>query len=336
MCYEYKCNTSIITFRQGSIIDSNAEVIVSSDNAGLQMSQGVSRAIIDAAGDEIDHDLSKISNCNLGDVIVTTAGKLKQRYVFHCIADKRGSKRNTELLPVIIDQTVGHCFQLMPLLGVSSISFPAIGTGAIGLTIEDVASSMLKAIAYHLQKTNRCFQVEIALIGSDDVRLFSKIAKELPYFEMPETTALESIKESSGKAFDIFISYCWRDQNFALDLCRHLDSLKLNYFIDRNIINGGDDHKDTIIKALKRTKMVLFLSSEESNKSVYVRQEIANATEMRIPIIPLRIDLTPYADSILFDLINSLYIDCTKGLGPKWEELKRYLLVKGIINQDDL
>ena len=135
----YKCNVSTVVIREGNILDSHADVIVSSDNVGLQMSAGVSRAIHEAAGEAMDIDLDKVKNVELGDVVVTSAGQLAQRYVFHCIADKRRSSRDVSIIPVIINRAVLKCLQLMPALNVSSIAFPAIGTGAVGLDSKSVA-----------------------------------------------------------------------------------------------------------------------------------------------------------------------------------------------------
>ena len=67
----YKCNTSTVVIREGDILNSQCEVIASSDNVALQMSYGVSRTIHEHTGSGIDVDLDKVKNVELGDVVVT-------------------------------------------------------------------------------------------------------------------------------------------------------------------------------------------------------------------------------------------------------------------------
>ena len=54
---------------------------------------GVSRAILHAGGEVIIKDAQKMVPIPLGDVLVTTAGKLeRQKYVFHCIMIDKNAK----------------------------------------------------------------------------------------------------------------------------------------------------------------------------------------------------------------------------------------------------
>lgn len=90
---QYKFNKSTLTVKFGSILDSRAEVIVSSDDCYVTMGGGVSRAILEAGGESIIKDAQKMVPVSLGDVIATTAGTLEHcKYVFHCttIEKKRG------------------------------------------------------------------------------------------------------------------------------------------------------------------------------------------------------------------------------------------------------
>ena len=53
----------------------------------------------------------------------------------------------------------------------------------------------------------------------------------------------------------------------------------------------------------------MFISSQNSNESENVIKEISVAVELKKPIIPVKIDNTPYADSITYDLTGIDYID---------------------------
>ena len=89
---QYIFNKSTLTVKFCDILESQAEVIVSSDDSHVSMGGGVSRAILKAGGMSIMSDAQKMIPVSLGDVVVTTAGTLKhQKYVYHCITiDKSG------------------------------------------------------------------------------------------------------------------------------------------------------------------------------------------------------------------------------------------------------
>ena len=322
---KYKCNNSTLQIREGDICDSKCDVIVSSDNVGLSMAVGVSRAIHDKAGIATDIDLDKIKQVDLGDVFVTSAGDLPQRYIFHCIADKRGCKRNKDILPIIVNRTVDKCLQMLPHLGVYSIAFPAIGTGAVGIDTSLVAQTMLEVIADGLQRTNHNLSVEIVAWGTINRKKWIEAISKNNDFEPICDDDDDADKESQNDNCEVFISYSWHNESVAIELDKWLDELGVRHFLDRRVINGGEDHKEVILENLRKVKLVLFLSSKESNVSPAVKGEMSNAIALRLPIIPLRLDMTPYRDSFMYDLVNLIWVDLTQGLECKKEELRKYL-----------
>ena len=90
---QYTFNKSTLTVKFDNILDTQAEVIVSSDDCYVTMGGGVSRAILHTGGEVIIKDAQKMVPIPLGDVLVTTAGKLEhQKYVFHCIMIDKNAK----------------------------------------------------------------------------------------------------------------------------------------------------------------------------------------------------------------------------------------------------
>lgn len=82
---EYIINNSKLVIAIGDIVTSQAEVLVSSDDTECSMSGGVSCAILGQGGDAIYADAQKKVPASLGDVLITTAGLLSQKFIFHCI-----------------------------------------------------------------------------------------------------------------------------------------------------------------------------------------------------------------------------------------------------------
>ena len=134
---QYLFNSSTLTVKFGNILDTKAEIIVSSDDCDITMGGGVSGAILRAGGDTIIKDAQKMCPASLGDVVVTTAGKMeRQLYVYHCITiDKKRrlqihARQVTEedVLNYLLQHAVDKCFQLMSAMDLTSIAFPAITT----------------------------------------------------------------------------------------------------------------------------------------------------------------------------------------------------------------
>lgn len=71
---------------------------------------------------------------------------------------------------------------------------------------------------------------------------------------------------------------------------------------------SGVSYKKVIVDAIKGSKILLFLSSENSNKSRNVISEVSIAMEYGKKVIPIRLDNTPYSESIEYDIINHDYV----------------------------
>jgi len=120
--------------------------------------------------------------------------------------------------------------------------------------------------------------------------------------------------------YDVFISYSRKDyideetglsiEGSPVDrLIRFLDSQKITYWIDKEGIYSGAEFAEKIATAISESKMLVFVSSEASNKSKWTAGEIKEAIDSEKLVIPLRIDNAPY--NIRFRLlVNTLdYID---------------------------
>jgi O-acetyl-ADP-ribose deacetylase (regulator of RNase III) len=138
----YAIGASTLTLEFGDLTKSSADVLVSSDDSYISMGGGVSAAILRAGGASILVDAAKKVPARLGDVVVTAAGHLPAKHVFHAITIGDGE------LPFkdIVSAATRRCFELLDILGLSSIAFPAIGTGVAGFPYREVAGHMADAI----------------------------------------------------------------------------------------------------------------------------------------------------------------------------------------------
>ena len=158
---DYRINQSLFRVAYGDITNLPVEAIVSSDDTYLSMGGGVSLAIAIRAGDALRAEARKHVPLRAGDVVVTSAGHLKARYVFHAatIDYDRMVMPDEE----IIAHATARCLQLAETLGVRTIAFPALGTGVGRFPFNLAAETMLKAIIDHLSGTTDIEVVELSL-----------------------------------------------------------------------------------------------------------------------------------------------------------------------------
>jgi O-acetyl-ADP-ribose deacetylase (regulator of RNase III) len=175
----YLIGKSQLTLEFGDITTSKADVLVSSDDAYLSMGGGVSAAILRAAGQQIITDSSKMVPVKLGDVVLTTAGALRAKYIFHAVTIGDGTMSHDE----IVKNSTHQCIRLMSVLRMSSIAFPAIGSGFAGFTLETVASTMADVIVDELHSSETPLSVTIYLFDrfgkmqdTDYIQFFEEVA----------------------------------------------------------------------------------------------------------------------------------------------------------------
>lgn len=277
---EYHINNSTIKIIFGSILDSRAEVIVNCSGSTMAMSASLTKTIREAGGEAIYNDAQSKLPVKVGDAVVTTAGKLCQKYVFHCITiDMSVDHSNTpngvsedDIQHYIIGHSIDKCFQLLQAMELSSIAFPAIGVGYAGFPMEKVAKVMSETISANLRKTNKSVDVEIYL--------YDKNMKQwdfLPVFEqfsvqealsalMKEQTYGELLSEvvdlhHAPKAIpdndkDVFISYSRKDAEFVKPIYELLENAGISCWMDIDGMYSGVSFKKVIVDAVKCSKAV--------------------------------------------------------------------------------
>ncbi len=122
--------------------------------------------------------------------------------------------------------------------------------------------------------------------------------------------------------YDVFVSYSRKDyvyddgnviENSPIKtIIEFLDENKISYWFDKDGIYSGREFIEMIAEAIGNSKMMLFVSSYNSNASIYTTGEIFEAIEGEKLIIPIRIDDSQYNSKFKL-LVRPLdYIDFSK------------------------
>ena len=105
------------------------DAVVSPDNELLSMSGGAAKAIRKAAGaDLIRAEAKKYPPVRAGRVVVTSAGGLRARFVFHAVTVAALNARVTPSRDLLTELLHG-CVHLADTLSVASLAVPLLGTG---------------------------------------------------------------------------------------------------------------------------------------------------------------------------------------------------------------
>ena len=158
----------------GDICDLEVDAIVVPAIGSLWMSTGVAGAIKRAGGDAIEFEAIRQAPVDLGQAIVTSAGILAARAVIHAVSLDRDRRTSAEALDSAVRSAMGRAREL----GVTSIAFPALGSGVGGFPLEDGARITVPAVRDELPASPTIVHVVFALRGSAAYQAFSQALQE--------------------------------------------------------------------------------------------------------------------------------------------------------------
>lgn len=153
----------------GDICDLEVDAIVSPAATSLWMSTGIAGEIKRAGGDEIEFAALRQAPVSIGDAIVTPAGRLAARVVIHAVSLERDRRTNA----VAIDRAARNAIARVRELGLTSIAFPALGTGIGGFPLDEAARIAVAAVRDELRVPSSLEHVIFALRGAAAYQAFA-------------------------------------------------------------------------------------------------------------------------------------------------------------------
>ena len=165
---EAQINQTTISVIQGDITEQNTDAIVNAANSGLMGGGGVDGAIHRTGGPSILDECKKIvaeKGClPTGQAVITTGGNLPAKYVIHTVGPIWGGGDRNEAEPLASAYT--ESLKLSSKLGLSSISFSSISTGAYRYPLEEAAEVATQAIVSFLKGGQSSLR-EVAIVAFD-------------------------------------------------------------------------------------------------------------------------------------------------------------------------
>jgi O-acetyl-ADP-ribose deacetylase (regulator of RNase III) len=155
-----------IVLLEDDITRIEADAIVNAANSGLAGGGGVDGAIHRAAGPEIMRELDgirkQIGRCPTGDAVVTGAGRLRAKHIFHTVGPVYRDGKHGE--PELLASCYRTCLRLAEERGLASIAFPAISTGVYGYPVAAAAEIAVREVVAGLNRSETSIRKAIFVV----------------------------------------------------------------------------------------------------------------------------------------------------------------------------
>ena len=174
--FSFKLYNATLRVLYTDITALEVDAIVSSDNLRITMSGGVSAAIRRAAGEAPFEDLQKHTRpVPPGSVLVTTAGKLPAKYIFHvAMRANDPTIKNEQMLPDVISSI----FDIARVLNITRLALPALSVTGGSVPSKQLIDLLLRSLAFHISSQDTPLQSIIVAVRASayagDIATFQK------------------------------------------------------------------------------------------------------------------------------------------------------------------
>ena len=165
-----------ILIERGDLTDWEVDAIVNAANSHLWMGAGVAGAIKRKGGVIIEEEAVRQGPIEAGEAVITTAGNLPATHVIHAAAMGQDLKTDADK----IARATRSSLALADKHKLTSIAFPALGTGVGGFPPASAAEAMLGAVVSHLKAgTSSLRKIVFVLYQEEASKAFTETLKRV-------------------------------------------------------------------------------------------------------------------------------------------------------------
>lgn len=159
-----------ISILKGDIVHQDTEAIVNAANTDLILGSGVAGAIKAADDGTIQSECRRIGSIGLGEATITSGGATGIPYVIHAAGMHLGGMATVDN----VRRAVRKSLLKAKAKGIKSISFPAIGSGIGGLSMDNCAQVSIEEARNHLAGETSLQEIRFVLFTDEGYSTFSE------------------------------------------------------------------------------------------------------------------------------------------------------------------
>ncbi len=153
---------------RGDISGLEVDALVNAANNHLWMGSGVAGALKRAGGESIEAEAIGRGPIPVGEAVATGAGRLKARYVIHAAVMGQDLATDGGKVAAATASSLARAEEL----GVTSIAFPALGTGVGGFPLAECARTMIDVVTRHTAAATTIERIVFVLFDETACRIF--------------------------------------------------------------------------------------------------------------------------------------------------------------------
>ncbi len=166
-----------VSIIEGDITKQEVGAVVNAANTSLLGGGGVDGAIHRAAGPELLEETRKIGGCPTGEARSSRGYKLPAKWVIHTVGPVwAGGHKNEENL---LANCYRNCFKTATELGVKTIAFPSISTGAYRFPLKRATEIALSETKKFLETDNNLEKVIFVCFGDEVLNTYRETFKKV-------------------------------------------------------------------------------------------------------------------------------------------------------------
>lgn len=175
-------NNRLLRVVEGDITKIPVDAIVNAANNALTPAGGVDGSIHKHGGPAIRAELdvirAQIKSCPAGEAVVTSAGNLPSKFVFHAVGPEYQDGESGE--PELLTTCYRNCLKLADKHGVKVISFPSISAGVYGYPMDEAAEiAVTEVIDYLGRPQTGVEQVVLVVFGKAAYGTYLRVMRRM-------------------------------------------------------------------------------------------------------------------------------------------------------------
>ena len=168
MSDEFRLKQGMIRLEIGDITELPVEGMVYYARPDLVLGSGFGGVITAKGGPKIQEELKKAGKARVTEVVVTSGGDLKAKYILHAV----GPRFQEEDLEEKLRKTMDNVLKKSEESGIQTLAFPAMGAGFYGVSLEVCARETLEAVKKRLETSTGIREVVFCLRDSHEYKRF--------------------------------------------------------------------------------------------------------------------------------------------------------------------